>query len=416
MSQEKKQRKTKNMTFRSLLHLSPSCDPWIQIAVIILVVFGTMMVISTNVGNTTTNANAVLNTTIRQCVFLVVSYFCMWVANRMFRFRWFSSIELLVIAAVFIVMLLPLGFAESGGSRAWIRLPGGFSIQPSEFAKPVLILMCACAIYNVYKYPDRIKSISKLFGRAFLLYFVLCITLFLQRDMGTLAIVSGIFFVCLLVPGYPSLARFQKWLKRLVIVSGVCAFTLFWATDIGIDFLKNTSFSHIATRIENAKDPYNDIYGDGYQLSNALYGIGSGGLFGKGIGESARKYGYLTQADNDYIFAVIVEETGIFGVAILCFGYGMLIYRLFYYAFKTNEIAFKIVLIGTASYFFLHFFLNVGGVTGLVPSTGIPLLFVSSGGSSLMAGAVTIGLCQQCISNIRIKEMPRLYAKREGKA
>ena len=125
--------------------------------------------------------------------------------------------------------------------------------------------------------------------------------------------------------------------------------------------------------------------------------IGSGGLFGRGIGGSLRKYGYLTQADNDYILAVIIEETGIFGLGILSLLYGLLIYRFFYYAFKTNEFTYKTVLVGSSAYLFIHFVLNVGGVSGLIPSTGVPLLFISSGGSSLMAAFITIGLCQQCI-------------------
>ena len=100
--------------------------------------------------------------------------------------------------------------------------------------------------------------------------------------------------------------------------------------------LKQTPFSHIATRVENFKDPYKDVYGNGYQPANSLYGIASSDIIGKGIGNSARKYGYLTQADNDYILAVLIEETGIFGLGLLVILYSILIGKLFYYAFKTN--------------------------------------------------------------------------------
>ena len=199
--------------------------------------------------------------------------------------------------------------------------------------------------------------------------------------------------------------RIQKNLKRLFTVSVLGVVVLFGITDIGTDIIAQTPFSHVATRIENAKNPYNDIYGEGYQPANSLYGIASSNIIGKGIGASARKYGYLTQADNDYILAVTIEETGVFGLGLIVLLYGVIIYRLFYYAFKTNETVYKIVLVGNVTYLFMHFFLNVGGVAALIPFTGVPLLFISSGGSSLMAICTAIGLSQQCISQIRVKEM-----------
>lgn len=183
---------------------------------------------------------------------------------------------------------------------------------------------------------------------------------------------------------------------------------LFGFTNIGNEILKHTSFAHIAVRVENFKDPYNDVYGDGYQPANSLYGIASSNIVGKGIGNSARKYGYLTQADNDYILAVLIEETGIFGLFGLVILYGIIEFRLFYYAFKTSENMYKIILGGAGVYLFMHFFLNAGGVASLIPFTGVPLLFISSGGTSLISVMLTMGLAQNCICAIRRREMDRL--------
>ena len=183
---------------------------------------------------------------------------------------------------------------------------------------------------------------------------------------------------------------------------------MFGFTNIGNEILKHTSFGHIAVRVENFKDPYNDVYGDGYQPANSLYGIASSNIVGKGIGNSARKYGYLTQADNDYILAVLIEETGIFGLFGLVILYGIIEFRLFYYAFKTSENMYKIILGGAGVYLFMHFFLNAGGVASLIPFTGVPLLFISSGGTSLISIMLTMGLAQNCICAIRRREMDRL--------
>lgn len=406
---EKKKRKPQWGLFfdkvRHFFSLTPKSDRIVTLAVLLLVLCGTVMIISTNVGGTTSNANIVLTTTIRQVVYLVISFLFMWAANHIFNFKWFSKAQNMILIFAFIFMLMPLAFAASGGSHAWIRLPGGVTIQPAEFAKPLLILVFATSLYQARKDASMTRHWQILFRKPFICWAMLMVGIVLQHDYGTGFIISFIFFICLMIPAYPQMETFQKWLRRIIGTVFIVALVLFWVTDIGTSILSNTPLAHIATRIENAKNPYTDVYGSGYQPANALYGIGSGGLFGRGIGGSLRKYGYLTQADNDYILAVIIEETGIFGLGILSLLYGLLIYRFFYYAFKTNEFTYKTVLVGSSAYLFIHFVLNVGGVSGLIPSTGVPLLFISSGGSSLMAAFITIGLCQQCISQIRLKEM-----------
>lgn len=379
-------------------------DTSISLAVLVLILFGTFMIISTNVGQTTQNSTVVLTTLIKQCAFLVAAFGSMWFANHFFSFRWFSNLEIMFILGMGVFMITPLAFAAEKGSQAWIRI-GAITIQPSEFAKPFIIVLIANALYLAKKNKAMTKSWSALYRRPFFTLGLIIIIMFLQRDLGTLAIIVMIFFVCILIPDYPRIKRFQTWLKRIFTLGIVSVVVLFGITDIGVNVIRMTPFAHVATRIENAKNPYTDIYGEGYQPANSLYGIASSNVVGKGVGGSARKYGYLTQADNDYILAVTIEETGIFGLGLIVFLYGVIIYKLFFYAFKTKEVVYKIVLVGTSTYMFMHFFLNVGGVAALIPFTGVPLLFISSGGSSLIATCIAIGLCQQCISQIRIREI-----------
>lgn len=399
----KQQRRSK----LSFFALDPKCDKYINWAVAILLLAGTFTIISTNVGKTTSAPNIVPKVLMKQCMFVVCGYIAMWFMNRWFRFKWYARFERLIIPICIGIMATTFAFPEIGGSRAWILI-GGISLQPSEFAKPLIIIICATCLYRAKKETVMLKEKGQLFKRAWISFILILLIVFVQKDMGTLVIICFIFLSCILIPRYAVLQRMQKVLKVLVYGAIAAAIFLFGITNIGTEIIKHTSLAHIAVRVENFKDPYTDVYGDGYQPANSLYGIASSDIRGKGIGNSTRKYGYLTQADNDYILAVLLEETGVFGLFGLVILYGMIEIRLFYYAFKTSESMYKVILGGTGVYLFMHFFLNAGGVACLIPFTGVPLLFISSGGTSLMSIMLTMGLAQNCICSIRRKEMDRL--------
>lgn len=401
MSKQKRQSKL------SLFALDPKCDKYINWAVALLLLAGTFTIISTNVGKTTSAPNIVPKVLMKQCMFVLCGYIAMWFMNRWFRFKWYSKLENGIIIALLIMLILPLFSAEIGGSHAWILI-GGISLQPSEFAKPLIMIICATCLYRAKTKTVMLKEKGHLFIKAWAAFIVIFFIVAMQKDMGTLVIICFIFLSCIMIPRYVVLQRMQRLLKLFVYGAIVAAIVLFGITNIGTEIIKHTSLAHIAVRVENFKDPYTDVYGDGYQPANSLYGIASSDIRGKGIGNSTRKYGYLTQADNDYILAVLLEETGVFGLFGLVILYGMIEIRLFYYAFKTSEDMYKVILGGIDVYLFMHFFLNAGGVACLIPFTGVPLLFISSGGTSLMSIMLTMGLAQNCICSIRRKEMDRL--------
>lgn len=401
MSKQKRQSKL------SLFALDPKCDKYINWAVALLLLAGTFTIISTNVGKTTSAPNIVPKVLMKQCMFVLCGYIAMWFMNRWFRFKWYSKLENGIIIALLIMLILPLFSAEIGGSHAWILI-GGISLQPSEFAKPLIMIICATCLYRAKTKTVMLKEKGHLFIKAWAAFIVIFFIVAMQKDMGTLVIICFIFLSCIMIPRYVVLQHTQRLLKLFVYGAIAAAIVLFGITNIGTEIIKHTSLAHIAVRVENFKDPYTDVYGDGYQPANSLYGIASSDIRGKGIGNSTRKYGYLTQADNDYILAVLLEETGVFGLFGLVILYGMIEIRLFYYAFKTSEDMYKVILGGIGVYLFMHFFLNAGGVACLIPFTGVPLLFISSGGTSLMSIMLTMGLAQNCICSIRRKEMDRL--------
>ena len=353
--------KQKRRSKLSFFALDPKCDKYINWAVALLLLAGTFTIISTNVGKTTSAPNIVPKVLMKQCMFVLCGYIAMWFMNRWFRFKWYSKLENGIIIALLIMLILPLFSAEIGGSHAWILI-GGISLQPSEFAKPLIMIICATCLYRAKKETDMLKEKGHLFIKAWAAFIVIFFIVAIQKDMGTLVIICFIFLSCIMIPKYAVLQRMQRLLKLFVYGAVAAAIVLFGITNIGTEIIKHTSLAHIAVRVENFKDPYTDVYGDGYQPANSLYGIASSDIRGKGIGNSTRKYGYLTQADNDYILAVLLEETGVFGLFGLVILYGMIEIRLFYYAFKTSEDMYKVILGGTGVYLFMHFFLNSGGV------------------------------------------------------
>ena len=154
-------------------------------------------------------------------------------------------------------------------------------------------------------------------------------------------------------------------------------------------------------RILSAINPFIDRYNTGYQLINGLVAFATGGFFGTGFGNSIRKYTDFPASNTDFILAIVVEELGFLGFMIITICYMLIIIRLYKYAFKMKNEKGRIILVGVGTYLFVHFLFNVGGVTGLIPLTGVPLLMISAGGTSTLTTMVAIGLAQAIIAKYR---------------
>ncbi len=302
-------------------------------------------------------------------------------------------------------MFFALAFDPVGGARAWIRFPLGtteVTIQPSEFAKIVGILIIAGFLGDLKTKKKTSWELIKV-PVLLILSFVAIVAL-LQSDFGSGAVIFLIAVIAFLIPQHPQLT---KWQRGIVFTGFIGIATLiFLMSPMGesfIDYLPLQQYQKL--RILSAMNPFIDQYGSGYQLVNGLVSFASGGFFGVGFGNSIRKYTNFPAANTDFILAIIVEELGFLGFLVIFIGYGIIIWRLFKYAFKMKSEKGRIILIGTAMYLFIHFVLNVGGVVGLIPLTGIPLLLISYGGSSTMACMIAIGLSQAVISKFRKGEI-----------
>lgn len=388
------------------LKMPVKSDKGIQIATYILILFGLVMITSATMGVEAGNMFALVIVVLKQIVFIIIGYAAMNLCARLFRLEYLASqIDTIVIVTAFL-LILPLFTSGSGGAKAWIPIPlpisGEVTIQPSEFAKLVVILIVANYLAGLKS--TRISAQNLLKGPLTVLGGYFLIVAIFQKDFGSFAVMFVIAATGFLTCDHP---RFKKIQKRL-IAAGLIGFSgiLVILSPVGTSFLeKFSSSSYMIRRFLSAANPFLDQYNSGYQLVNGLVSFSTGGLFGTGFGTSIRKYTDFPAANTDFILAIVVEELGFVGFLVIFLCYALIVYRLMKYALLIENQKGKVILIGVSMYFFVHFVFNVGGVTGLIPLTGVPLLLISAGGSSTMACLMGIGLAQSIISRYRRGEI-----------
>ena len=274
---------------------------------------------------------------------------------------------LALTAAVFIPQL---GFEHAGGRR-WLSI-AGYTLQPAEFLKAGSIIMAAAYFTTVR---TRIESIRWGLGGFLLILAGPVILLFAQPDLGTLGVVAASVTAIYFAAG----ARFRDILIMgaiSIIAIGVLAYMRPYVLD----------------RIEVFFDPSHAPQAEGYQIRQSLIAIGSGGLFGRGFGQSVQKFTYLPEPMGDSIFAVIGEEFGFFGSVILVGVFLFLALRGFSTAARAPDLFGGLLAVGISTYLVAEAFINIGALLGLAPLTGIPLTFISQGGSAMLASLGSAGI------------------------
>lgn len=377
-------------------------DFYINFAAIFLALFGLLMITSATMGLDAGNLGLLIKTILKQVVFIVTGLIGMFFLISQFNLKVMKkNIEIIVVVTC-VLLVACLAFSSVGGAKAWIRFPGGFTLQPSEFAKITIMLMIAAYFGDIKNYAGTAKEFVKIPFIAIGL--MLAIVLILQKDLGSMAVMFAIAIFVFLIPKHRLLTKYQK-IAIIIIILGLVG-VLFFLTPL-MDYFVNILplKAYQKARIINAKNPFMEKYGSGYQLVNGLVSFASGGLFGVGFGGSIRKYTNFPAANTDFILAIVIEELGFIGFSLIVVGYFLIIFRLYKYAFKMKSEKGRIILLGTAMYILIHFLLNVGGVSGLIPLTGVPLLLISYGGSSTMSILLAIGISQAVISRYRIGEI-----------
>lgn len=264
------------------------------------------------------------------------------------------------------------------GTTGWFNI-GGLSFQPAEFAKFAYILFLANWMDLYHRRFDTWQFVVS--SGIFMLAFVGLIML--QPDLGSAAIIGGIWFCMLLV------ARTKKRFIALIIGSGLLALVIAWLFLFA---------PYQKERLLNFVHPERDPLGTGYNVTQSIIAIGSGKLWGRGLGfGSQSQLHFLPEAQTDFIFSVVGEELGFIGVLVVLTLYFMILWRLIVIASRANDDFTAYLVIGVALLFFIQVLVNMGAAVGLLPVTGVTLPFLSYGGSSLLMNLLLIGVVESVV-------------------
>lgn len=318
----------------------------------------------------------------RQAMFMLVGLFMFFIVIRVptKSYNFFSYLFMFIIIGLLISLNI-YGYVANS-ARSWFKI-GGFSIQPSEFAKVISVMFLGC-FYDKHK--DNFHSIKILIW-PIILIFIIFVLVMLQPDLGTALIIGLI--ACFM---FFSLPMPRKILNkfRLLIVALIASIVLVFVITDG-----NILASYQRSRF-NFFDPCERYQEEsGYQLCNSFIAFNNGSLTGKGIGKSTQKYLYLPESYTDFIFPIIVEEWGALVGVLLVFIYLFVIYRLYRIARRASNLKGSLIAYGICIYLFLHVAINLAGVMGLMPLTGVPLPFLSYGGSYTISLMVALGIAQR---------------------
>ncbi|MBI2624310.1 putative lipid II flippase FtsW [Candidatus Parcubacteria bacterium] len=289
--------------------------------------------------------------------------------------RRYAPLFLVLSVLLLILVFVPqIGFSSGGASR-WLQFGWGdyrFTIQPAEVVKLTFILYLAAWLEakreEVRRFSEGVMPFAIVLG-------ILALLILLQPDVGTLVIIAVVGVVMYGVSG----AR----LRHLGVLGAVGLAAFLAAVRLA---------PYRISRLLSYFNPGSDPQGIGYHISQSLIAIGSGGIWGRGLGHSVQKFSYLPEPMGDSIAAILAEELGFVGVAALLTLFGLLILRGFFIAKRAPDRFGRFLASGIVTWLGLQAFVNLGAVSGLVPFTGIPLPFVSYGGSSLVTALAGVGI------------------------
>jgi len=378
-------------------HLFPGKkdDKMIYYAVVGLSVFSVLMVASASVGYTSQQSDAVIYNLLRQLIYFVCGYLLMMFFANYFNLKRIRPFLPVITLVMSLLLLATLFFPEINGAKAWIPLPY-FSIQPSELVKVFVIVYMAAYFPRFYYRQLKISDVLRYPTLIFV--FWLFVVAYLQSDLGTAMVIMLIVATVMLLLQGKMFRQLKSYTKLFFV--GVFVVLVFVLTPLGIAFIKILPLpEYQKQRFYMTVDPFSDQFGYGYAIFHSLVALAKGGLLGVGYGNSVKKFGYIPESRTDFIFPIIIEELGVIGLAIILIGYGMMFYILFSSSIKIKDEGSKIILVGTIAYLFIHFVLNIGGVSALIPLTGVPLLLISSGGSSTLCIMSLLGICMNIVNN-----------------
>jgi len=306
-------------------------------------------------------------------MYIPVGLAVMWWLSRI-DVAWWRAITLPILGLSLLLMvavLVPGLGKEINGAQRWFSL-AGLTLQPVELLKPAVVIYMA---YYLASFPDRLEQFST--GLAPMLFVLMAglALLLLQPDFGSAVLLSAVCFCMWFVGGVP--------IRHLAGVS---------ATMIPLTAIALVAEPYRMQRMTSFIDPWSDPFGSGYQLVQSIIAFGSGGLFGTGIGQGVQKLFYLPEVFTDFISASIGEELGLIGTLAVIGVFALLLGRGLWLAMKYEDMFLRLLILGCTLLIGLAFIINLSAAMGIMPTKGMPMPFVSYGGSALIGECALIGL------------------------
>ncbi|WP_337098740.1 putative lipid II flippase FtsW [Paenibacillus sp. YIM B09110] len=354
-------------------------DFLLLVMTLLLVGFGLVMVYSASSSIALVEENDALHFTKRQLMWAGLGVFAMLFSMNI-RYQVYKKLFLLYfIPVMFLLVLVPFVAPDINGAKSWIQI-GPFTVQPTEPAKLAVILYLGALIS---KKGDKFRDFKKGLLPVIIIVGAVCGIIMMQPDLGSCLVLAASAIVMIFAGGANLKQAATSGLAVVLLVAVV--FSISMAMD-------PKKWEYRIDRFTSYADPLADAQDSGWQLVSSLQAFGHGGISGAGFGESVQKLHYLKFAYNDFIFAVIGEEFGFIGGTLFMLFYLFFLWRGLIVALRCSDEYGTVVGVGIVGLLAIQAFINIGGVTGAIPLTGVTLPFISYGGSSLLVCLMSMGV------------------------
>lgn len=361
-------------------------DTALLVIVAVIIIFGLVMLSSASLIIAYTAYHDAYFFFKTQIVFLAIGVFCFFVSSQIDYRIWSGKMALIMLVGSIGLLLLVFipGLGKTvNGSRSWIEL-FGVTMQPAEFVKLSFLLYLSAWLAKKQERSLDGKE-KKRTTQFFVLLGVIAVLMLLQPDLGTLFIISlsslAVYFV----------SR-AGHMRQIVTIAVILFIVVFGLLQIDKSKIPSTRINHQLDRFRCLVNPDYDRKGACYQINQSLLAIGSGGILGRGVGESRQKFMYIPEVQNDFIFSIIGEEVGFIFSGLLVILFVLLFYRGYLIAKHSPDDFGRLLALGIVTWITGQAILNIGGIINLLPMTGVPLPFVSAGGSAIVSILIAIGI------------------------
>ncbi len=362
------------------------------LVIVFLMCFGLVMLYSTSAYSAQNDFDNDMYYFSKQTIIGLFSFVIMLFVSKIdYHFYGAFSFEIYIVAMIMMALVqTPLGVTIYG-ARRWIQLPGNLTLQPSEITKIAVILFISYELCRMKNKVTTRDGIVRIFA-----FGVVAAggVMFLTDNLSTAIIVMAITCILFFVV-HPKMKPF------IMVISGGAVLVTVFVSILAVTATSGGNFR--VRRILTWLDPENHSDTGGFQVMQGLYAIGSGGFFGKGLGNSTQKLGVIPEVQNDMILTIVCEELGVFGAIVILLLFGLMIYRLMFIARNAPDLYGSLVATGILAHIALQVILNIAVVTNLIPTTGITLPFISYGGTSILFLMAEMGIALGVSRKIKLQ-------------